>query len=177
MSIPVYQTTQCYIPQDCKLNVSGWEQSGLENILTERVDVQNCIIKSFVTSALNQLPPLPEYTMTLHIKRPLKQSWNFRKIILCMINADERMGWWWWWWWGASTNYWVWKPGRRPGAQIHCICFCLFQWYYSLITHINPSRPSPILYILAKSIHIKCEGAPWDSSAVSTTMEVTWDVM
>jgi hypothetical protein len=67
MSIPVYQTTQRYNPQDCKMNISGLKQSGMENILTEEEDVQKCIIKGSVTSVQNQLPSSPEYTTTLHI--------------------------------------------------------------------------------------------------------------
>lgn len=83
------------------------------------------------------------------------------------------------WWWEASTNYWFCKTGRRSRAQICCMCFCLFQWYYYfLVVHINPPRPSPILYVLAKStVNIECDSALWDSKAVSTTMEVTWNVM
>jgi len=53
MLIPVYQTTQCYIQQDC---FSGWKQSGTESILTEGENVQKCIIKSSVISVQNQLP-------------------------------------------------------------------------------------------------------------------------
>ena len=48
MSIPVDRTTQRYISQDCKQNISGWKRSGMESVLNEGDDVQNHIIKSSV---------------------------------------------------------------------------------------------------------------------------------
>jgi len=89
MSVPVYQTTQRYIPQDCKLNIADWKQSGMENILTEGEDVQNYIIKSSVTSVQNQLPSSPEYTTTRHI------GWTPQKILNLQENNSVHDQCWW----------------------------------------------------------------------------------